>query len=391
MSAVVKKEGEFQLFVRTLTGKTITLVVTNTNTIEDLKLMLQHKEGIPPDQQRLIFMKTQLEDDRTLQVYNILKESTLQLVLRMRGMISTFTTQQSPEDPLTPFLFGAGPPPPAAALLKMAKASYGFDSQQLEDFKFDPASHILSPLQNKICIKFMDRYWDLNAPALSASLKKPICDMKLVFTDEAIDHLLKSVEADTDPVTHLLNLHPFRAKIAMRCTRGPSEGAIGWHCDGGYASSTTQLTLNDDTEYKGGRLCYFTPKGGVQVLERKAGSLTTHSRMVLHAVTRLVSGTRYSLFVVDHNNGLGESGVIDVDLEDVKVFLNTPAPPPQQQPIIELCRVCQIAQSDTVLIPCGHLCVCAECFSPHENEFDFDCPECDQQVEQGQKINFKST
>jgi hypothetical protein len=77
--------GGMQLSVRTLAGKTITVDVESDESVTSLKAKIQAKEGIPPEEQRIIFGGKQLDPEKTLADYDIDEESTLNLVLRLRG------------------------------------------------------------------------------------------------------------------------------------------------------------------------------------------------------------------------------------------------------------------------------------------------------------------
>ncbi|CAF1073209.1 unnamed protein product [Adineta steineri] len=75
----------FQIFIKTLTGKSLIITVMKEDTVEDLKIKIQDREGVPPDRQRIIYGGKQLQDDLTLFDYNISKDATLHLVLRLPG------------------------------------------------------------------------------------------------------------------------------------------------------------------------------------------------------------------------------------------------------------------------------------------------------------------
>mmetsp|Transcript_2098 Transcript_2098/g.6319 ORF Transcript_2098/g.6319 Transcript_2098/m.6319 type:complete len:447 (+) Transcript_2098:1959-3299(+) len=121
-------------------------------------------------------------------------------------------------------------------------------------------------------------------------------------------------------------------RLILRRTEGPIAGCIGLHQDWEEATSTSQLTLNDDREYTGGRLC-FVRSGGLYQPRRPAGALTIHDRQVVHGVSRLFEGKRYSLYVVDYCrqhdiilNDVHCLGRRKVEL--IMARIPAPAPPP---------------------------------------------------------------
>jgi hypothetical protein len=251
-------------------------------------------------------------------------------------MISKFTARDA-SDPLVQYLMlsdvqrqNIDLAMPLEALQKKAK-SEGAD--RFQTFQFTQKGDVLDNGDRGLLSSFLDFLWDHTSsqfPAERVDMRVCIRDAEFVKLFDALScnhtarsgHAAKSLRGLKDAF-HAIPGTPegeAESKIVLRMTRGPSNSCINFHCDGGYATGTVQVALNDPTEFSGGRLIFFV-NNRLIVPDRIAGSVCQHPRAVLHAVTALGEGTRKSLFVVDQSNGLGEEGVVDVIDAHVQAFV----------------------------------------------------------------------
>ena len=326
------EDSEFNIYVQTLAKNSIPLRVLPHYTIAMVKMMIQDKEDIRADLQRLFFNSEQLNDDWALGECGIQDKSVIFMGLRLRGMISTFRSHDE-SDPLIRYLLlpeseRLVTAMPLANLQSIKSSKYATGNT----FKFQEDNGVLTKAHLDLLSKFLDFFWE----KVCQSEGSTVFDIRAVLPEDVFERLMAMLDCQyaaerryqSRSLVQPLHLLQGRiSKLALRLTiPGPTLTCINFHVDGGYASATVQIPLNTESEYSGGKLCFFV-NDTVVVPSRTQGSLTRHERKVLHGVTALHSGVRKSLFVVDIENGLGETDVYEINNAMLDGFLATYKPP----------------------------------------------------------------
>jgi len=285
--------------VKTLTGKTIALRVHQSATTEDVKHMIHDKEGITTDQQRLIFAGRHLEDGELLCDRGIQSQSTLHLVLRLRG-----TVPRSPEpepakpDPLTDYLMEGDIDRVEISAEQLKERREELGGSATSELKMEhTGDKILTEPQRKKLIGMANYIHSLQQ--MEGKSETLLSNLKIVFPPGAIERISGSHTAENV----LKEYHRGGdTKLVLQRTSS-AHGCTPWHVDQGCV---VRYTLNSDTSYKGGTLCYFTDDSGLFVTKRPVGTVMVHVKE-LNAVSKLLDGVSYVLFTDNTSDAVSDA------------------------------------------------------------------------------------
>eukprot|EP00930_Biecheleria_cincta_P004941 TRINITY_DN105870_c0_g1_i1.p1 TRINITY_DN105870_c0_g1~~TRINITY_DN105870_c0_g1_i1.p1 ORF type:complete len:596 (-),score=95.95 TRINITY_DN105870_c0_g1_i1:112-1899(-) len=285
--------GHMQVFVKTLTGATTVLNVDASWQIRIVKMMLFVTEGVPSDQQRLVFAGTQLEDSRTLDDYNIRKESTIHLVLRLRN-IGAWTGGRS----LHALLIDSYPAYfSAEERTEIIAQATGPASHKNKVGRFQDVQGMLSTDVCATLCSYLDKFAQLlhSKPQNAADFRLEVApsDLAGLIGQGGVSSIVASCESmlgfcSSEFTTRVPRL------VLRRCApfaHGEAHG-INFHRD--HALVTVNVSLNSDSEYKGGKLVVVTPEA-TTIFQRPAGHAAIMDTALVHGVTSLQAGFRYSL------------------------------------------------------------------------------------------------
>lgn len=307
------------IHIKPLSTANLTINIDEESNVGLLLKVIQKINGIPYTQQSLVFENNLLDESFTLKHYNIQNDSIIHLILKLRGMISNLNPENE-DDEISNFLMNSGtePIPSNESLLQF---QHKIKACNTTNFEFiESVNLFLNSIQKQQLINITDKIYKSNK----------LDDIKIIFENDlySFQNLFGNQEG-IKIYNLLINVYDQKqtpCKFVLRRMQGPSSGCINFHRDGFYATKTFQMTLNDDSQYQGGRICFFT-NNQLYIPKRKPGSITIHKSCVMHAVTRMIQGTRYSLFIVNKENSLGEKNVFCIHkdkIEDLKTKINVP-------------------------------------------------------------------